>query len=95
MAKTQTLGEYRVGIEFNPSGDDMVGKIKRATADLIDLCETLKTWNAGRDGTVAVAQNERNRCVALAQTAFEDAAMWAVKAATKPQDWHARDHPAG
>lgn len=89
MAKARTLGEYRVGIDFNPSGDDMVGKIKRAAADLIDLCESLKVWNAGRDGTAVVAENERNRCVALAQTAFEDAAMWAVKAATRPQGWRA------
>ena len=34
-----TKGEYRVGINFNPSNDDMVGRIKRAAADLIDLLE--------------------------------------------------------
>jgi hypothetical protein len=28
-----TLGEYRVGLDFNPSGDMMVNKIKRAIAD--------------------------------------------------------------
>ena len=30
----QTKGEYRVGINFNPSQGDAVGRIKRAAADL-------------------------------------------------------------
>lgn len=67
-----TKGEYRVGIDFNPSNDDTVGKIKRAAADLIDLIET-----------IPVDVEERIRLKALAQTHIEDAAMWAVKAATK------------
>jgi len=37
-----TLGEYRVGITFNSSGDELVNKIKRAAADFIDLLETIK-----------------------------------------------------
>lgn len=69
-----TKGEYRVGIGFNPSADDTVGKIKRAAADLIDAVPS------DRD---TVAGNERGRLKALAQTAIEDGAMWAVKAATK------------
>ena len=73
----QTKGEYRVGISFNPSGDDMVGQIKRAAADLIDLIETIPS---DRDSAVG---NERGRLKALAQTEIESAAMWAVKAATK------------
>jgi len=73
-----TRGEYRVGINFNPSADDMVGKIKRQAADLIDLIESVSS----NDGTIA--GNERGRLKALAQTHIEDAAMWAVKAATKP-----------
>lgn len=68
-----TKGEYRVGIDFNPSNDDMVGKIKRAAADLIDLIET-----------IPADTEDRPRLKALAQTHIEDAAMWAVKAATKP-----------
>ena len=32
-----TKGEYRVGINFNPSADDKVGQIKRQSADLIDI----------------------------------------------------------
>lgn len=68
-----TKGEYRVGITFNPSNDDMVARIKRAAADLIDLIETIPSDT-----------EDRPRLKALAQTHVEDAAMWAVKAATKP-----------
>lgn len=63
-----TLGEERVRHGFNPSGDALVGAIKQQTAALIDLCEPLKTKDA--------------RLAELAQTAYEEAAMWAVKAAT-------------
>lgn len=67
-----TKGEYRVGIDFNPSNDDLVGRIKRAAADLIDLIDTVP------------GEGERVRLRALAVTAVEEAAMWGVKAATKP-----------
>jgi len=66
----QTLGERRVRVSFNPSGNGTVNHIKRMSADLIDLCEELKV------------DSETVRLVALAQTHYEDAAMWAVKAAT-------------
>jgi len=75
-----TRGEYRVGINFNPSADDMVGKIKRAAADLIDLIESIEEHPAQLD----MRHSEIRRLKALAQTHIEDAAMWAVKAATKP-----------
>lgn len=63
-----TLGMQRVRSFFNPSEDPVVAQIKQKTAELIDLCETLKP----KDGRLA----------SLAQTAYEEAAMWAVKAAT-------------
>jgi len=63
-----SLGANRVRESFNPSGTSMVDKIKRYTADLIDLCEDLKHLDP--------------RLASLAQTAYEEAAMWAVKAAT-------------
>lgn len=63
-----TLGEERVRKAFNPSADSAVDIIKQNTADLIDLCEDLKKKDP--------------RLAALAQTAYEEAAMWAVKAAT-------------
>jgi len=67
-----SLGAARVRENFNPGGTSMVDKIKRYTADLIDLCEDLKRLDP--------------RLAALAQTAYEEAAMWAVKAATTPSD---------
>ena len=66
-----TFGENRVRFDFNPSQNPDVEKLKRLTADLIDACEMLKV----KDGRLA----------ALAQTAYEEAAMWAVKAATTLQ----------
>jgi len=66
--KELSIGEKRVRTAFNPSQDGIVDQIKQKTAELINLCETLKE----RDGRLA----------ATAQTAYEDAAMWAVKAAT-------------
>ena len=80
-----TKGEYRVGINFNPSNDDMVGQIKRKAADLIDLIETIPFPTFGPDQEVdGTWVNEIGRLKALAQTEVESAAMWAVKAATKP-----------
>ena len=64
----KTIGERRVRLDFNPSNNDLVSQIKEETARLINLCEGLKE----KDGRVA----------ALAQTEYENAAMWAVKAAT-------------
>lgn len=63
-----SVGERRVRTSFNPSSSSEVDYIKQKAAELIDLCEGLK----GRNGRLA----------ALAQTAFEEGAMWAVKAAT-------------
>lgn len=73
-----TLGENRVRTSFNPSKDDAVDEIKQKTAELIDLCEELKLIAQ----KVGPPQNEIVRLCALAQTAYEEAAMWAVKAAT-------------
>jgi hypothetical protein len=69
-----TLGEDRVRLMFNVSNNELVAEIKQRVAELIDTCETIKVEG----------QPELNRLVALAQTAFEDGAMWAVKAATMP-----------
>jgi len=67
----QTLGESRVRVSFNPSEDSIVDQIKRDTAALIDKVDTIPGVGGGI-----------NRLKALAQTAYEEAAMWAVKAAT-------------
>jgi predicted neutral ceramidase superfamily lipid hydrolase len=79
---TKTKGEYRVGIDFNPSASDMVGQIKRKAADLIDLIETI-TLDEHTANTDPIRASEIGRLKALAQTEIEAAAMWAVKAATK------------
>lgn len=70
------LGENRVRIKFNPSADDLVSRIKQKSAELIDLCEESRTKGA------VPPDVESNRLWSLAQTHYEDAAMWAVKAAT-------------
>ena len=67
-----SIGEDRVRVKFNPSNDSMVDQIKQQSAALINLCEALKPQDP--------------RCAALAQTHYEDAAMWAVKAATNKID---------
>ncbi len=67
-----TLGQKRVRVTFNPNAHNSVGnvvdEIKQRTAALIDLCEELKAIEP--------------RLASIAQTEFESAAMWAVKAAT-------------
>lgn len=63
-----TVGEERVRIEFNPSQSDIVSVLKQRTAQIINLCEPLKEKDV--------------RLASLAQTAFEEACMWAAKAAT-------------
>jgi hypothetical protein len=72
-----TIGEDRVRIKFNPSDNSLVSQIKQKTAELIDLCESIKATAQSAGG-----QSEVIRLLALAQTHYEDAAMWAVKAAT-------------
>lgn len=70
-----TFGEYRVGVTFNPGNVKAVDEIKRATATLIDLCRGYADDLGG---------GEPQRLLELAMTHYEDAAMWAVKAVTKP-----------
>jgi len=63
-----TLGELRVRTSFNPAHDSDVDLIKQKSAELINLVDNLKTAD--------------RRLVGIAQTTYEEAAMWAVKAAT-------------
>jgi hypothetical protein len=73
-----SLGEDRVRIKFNPSDNSLVSQIKQKAAELIDLCEAQA--QAARMGSGD--RGEVLRLWRLAQTDFEDGAMWAVKAAT-------------
>jgi len=81
--KTTTLGEDRVGIKFNPSDISMVYAIKSRAAELIDLIAQINDDSADGKRLRPEVTDEVRRCRALAQTAIEDGAMWAVKAATK------------
>jgi hypothetical protein len=72
-----SLGTDRVRTSFNPSNDSVVDKIKWKTSELIDLCEA-----ARNDIFVASGNTEATRLWSLAMTAYEEAAMWAVKATT-------------
>jgi hypothetical protein len=74
--RSMTLGEFRVGISFNPSNNPKVDALKRMAADFIDLVETIIVSHDS-------IKSEVGRLKALAQTHIEDAAMWAVKATTK------------
>ena len=78
-----SVGASRVRESFNPSGVDLVDKLKRHTADLIDYCEDLKKSSLQEQGNIV--SNEQARCAALAQTYYETACMYAVKAATTVQ----------
>lgn len=71
-----TKGEYRVGTGNNPKS--MIGKIKRAAADMIDMIETIE-----EDSKNPLREAEVRRLKALAQKAIEEGEMWAMKAITK------------
>lgn len=64
----KSIGEIRVRTQFNPEKNELVDQIKQKTAELINICEGLKDADP--------------RLASLAQTEYESAAMWAVKAAT-------------
>lgn len=68
MSDQLTLGKMRVRASFNPSNESLVDKVKSLSADLIDLCDQHRELDP--------------RLAALAQTAYEEAAMWAVKLVT-------------
>lgn len=82
-----TLGEQRIRVSFNPSNDSVVDKIKHKTAELIDLLQAVrndevsKTYDKSPD-CMQQLSGEKLRLIAIAQTTYEEAAMWAVKAAT-------------
>lgn len=72
-----TLGEFRVKTEFNPSKNDTVSKIKQKTAELINLCLELKESQYD-DLKQSIFEENCDWAAKL----YEEAGMWAVKAAT-------------
>lgn len=85
---TKTIGESRVRTTFNPSANSTVDQIKQKTAELINLVERLRTVTPmlneadEQRGASYPADSETQRLISEAQTRYEDAAHWAVKAAT-------------
>lgn len=83
----KTLGEQRVRTSFNISGSDAVTKIKNKTAELIDDLQAIKndelskTYELSEEALIQIS-GEKLRLIALAQTAYEESAMWAEKALT-------------
>lgn len=69
---TKTVGQRLIG-DLNPDAPEEVTAIKTQAAKLIDVIEKVRT---------DLGQSEKNRYISLAQTAVEQASMWAVKAAT-------------
>lgn len=85
--ETPTLGEQRVRTTFNPSNESVVDRIKQKSAELIDLLQAVRNDEVSKtyDKTPEQLQaqsGEKLRLISLAQTGYEEAAMWAVKAAT-------------
>ena len=70
-----TKGERRVALHFNPSGRDAVSQIKGVTATIIDNLEELGPVDA-----------EVSRWISIAQTKYEEACMFAVKALTATEE---------
>jgi len=68
-----SIGEDRVRTKFNPSANGLVDQLKQKTAELINICDQAEVDAVG---------GEKKRLWKLAETAYEEAAMWAVKAAT-------------
>lgn len=81
----KTLGEARVRVDFNVNGSSTVDAIKQKTAELINLVNdiTLGENNIEKNNIQGWSDNsEKARLKSLAMTAYEEAAMWAVKAST-------------
>ena len=74
----KSIGEQRVRIDFNVSGSDIIHDFKKSSAELINKLEEMR-----EDKHLNETQyREYQRLISLAQTAYEEACMWAVKAAT-------------
>ncbi len=69
--KIKSLGEKRIRTDFDEGYYSAIDRIKQKTAELVNEVEKLKTKDS-----------ESIRLACLAQTHFETAAMFAVKAAT-------------
>lgn len=71
-----TKGEARIGFATTDPANEDEENIKGVAAQFIDYVEAI---------ALRSDDNEVKRLASLAQTEMENAAMWAVKAATKPK----------
>jgi hypothetical protein len=69
----RTFGQRAVGLDFNPSGSELVREIKETFAGVIDLLN---------DACTLANDEAVKRMYLLAITDAQTAQMWAVKAAT-------------
>jgi len=67
-----TYGQQAVGLDFNPSADPNVQKVKELYAQIIDLMV----------GQITENSSEKVRLYKIAITEAQTAQMWAVKAIT-------------
>jgi hypothetical protein len=65
-----TYGEQAVGMNFNPSGEPKVDRVKKLFAEIIDLCYDERLRGSG----------EQQRYFSIAITEAQTSQMWAVKA---------------
>lgn len=84
----KTLGQKRVRLSHNPFKESLVDTIKQKTAELIDLLQAVrndevsKTYEESPEQLKAQS-GEKLRLISIAQTSYEEAAMWAVKSVTE------------
>lgn len=76
MENNKTLGEKRIRVDFNPSQEGDVSTIKQETAKIINVLEDLRKDKRYQNNPEAM------RLISEAQTNYEAACMWAVKAVT-------------
>jgi len=76
-AQPMTYGQKAVGLNFNPSNDPTVQRIKELYAEVIDIINQIPCGSP----------SERMRLIKIAITEAQGAQMWAVKAAT----WQDKD----
>jgi hypothetical protein len=82
-----SLGEQRIRTNFNVSGDSLVDYFKVKSAELIDKLQSIRNDEVSKTyekspSQLQITSGEKLRLIALAQTAYEEAAMWSVKAIT-------------
>lgn len=75
-----TYGQKAVGLTFNPSGDENVQKIKQLYAEIIDICDGIRT--GAPLYTEMNLLSERGNLLTEAIRQAQTAQMWAVKGIT-------------